>query len=282
LDVALHPDFKNNNYVYISYSGKGDDGNGTEIARGTFNGHRLSNVEVIFRVAPKTSSDYHFGGRLQFLADGTLILTTGDKYTHMKDAQSPDNHLGTIVRINDDGSVPSDNPFIGKADAKPEVYSYGHRNVQGIAVDPNNNNLWIHEHGPQGGDEVNLIEPGKNYGWPAITYGIDYSGDIISDKTEAPGMEQPVVYWDPSIAPSGMAYYDGDKFPKWQGNLFVGALAHMHLRRLEMKDNKVVVQEKLLEDLEERIRDVVTGPDGYIYILTDNDEGRVLRLEPAE
>ena len=190
------------------------------------------------------------------------------------------NHLGTIVRLNDDGSVPEDNPFAEKENYQPEVFSFGHRNVQGVALRPEDQSIWSHEHGPRGGDEVNKLMPGANYGWPSITYGIDYSGAIISEFTHAPGMEQPIVYWDPSIAPCGMTFYSGDRFPEWKGNLFVGALVQQHLRRLELQGDKVVVQEVLLKDMA-RIRDVRTGPDGYLYILTDERKnGKVLRIEP--
>ena len=281
LDVALHPKFEDNRLVYLSYAGRGAGGAGTEVVRGKLAGNRLVNVEVIFRVSPKTSGSNHYGSRLLFAPDGTLFITTGDRYNYLDHAQDTGDHLGTIVRVRDDGSVPDDNPFVGRAGARPEIYSYGHRNVQGIALRPGDNVVWAHEHGPRGGDEVNILKPGANYGWPAITYGIDYSGAIISDKTEAPGMEQPVVYWDPSIAPSGMAFYDGDRFPKWRGDLFVGALAHTHLRRLELDGIRVVKQEVLLEKLGERIRDVRAGPDGLIYVLTDSSDGQILRLEPV-
>jgi glucose/arabinose dehydrogenase len=282
LDVVLHPDFESNRLVYLSYASRGSGGAGTEVARGRLSGKRLEGVEVIFRVAPKTAgSRNHYGSRLLFAPDKTLFITTGDRYNYMRQAQDTGDHLGTIVRIRDDGSVPADNPFVGRSDARPEIYSYGHRNVQGIALRPGENAIWAHEHGPRGGDEVNIIRPGANYGWPAITYGIDYSGAIISDKTAAPGMEQPVVYWDPSIAPSGMAFYDGDRFPEWRGDLFVGALAHTQLRRLELDGNRVVAQEALLDDLGERIRDVRAGPDGFLYVLTDSRDGSVLRLEPS-
>jgi glucose/arabinose dehydrogenase len=212
-----------------------------------------------------------------------LFVTLGDRYALKEQAQSTASHIGTVVRINDDGSVPKDNPFVGKDGALPEIYSYGHRNSQGLALRPGTSEIWQHEHGPRCGDEVNILKPGANYGWPKITYGIDYSGAIISDKTELPVMEQPVVYWVPSIAPSGMAFYEGEKFPKWKGDLFVGALARTHLRRLRLEGSKVVEQEELLADLDERIRDVRMGPDGHLYLVTDDSSnGRVLRLEPAD
>lgn len=281
LDVALHPDFAANGLVYFSYSGRGQGGVGTEVARARFFNDALTDLEVIFRQAPKVPGGRHFGSRLVFAPDGTLFISLGDRGSYIQEAQNPENHIGAMIRLNDDGSVPADNPFLGRAGIRPEIYSYGHRNVQGMALRPGTDVIWSHEHGPRGGDEVNILRPGANYGWPAITYGIDYSGAIISDKTEAPGMEQPVVYWVPSIAPSGMAFYDGDKFPEWQGNLFVGALAKAHLRRLVLDGDKVVAQEPLLEQLYERIRAVRQGPDGYLYILTDSSDGQLLRLEPA-
>lgn len=280
LDVALHPDFAENALVYLSYAGAGDGGAGTEVARGRLEGMELKDLEVIFRAQPKTGGTGHYGSRLVFAGDGSLYISLGDRRSFMKEAQNPANHIGSVIRLNDDGSVPRDNPFLGLPGKRPEIFSYGHRNVQGMALHPDTGAVWAHEHGPRGGDEVNLLKPGANYGWPAITYGVDYSGAIISDKTAAPGMEQPVVYWDPSIAPSGMAFYDGHRFPQWQGDLFVGALAHLHLRRLELDGDKVVDQESLLVDFGERIRDVRTGPNGYLYILTDSSDGQLLRLEP--
>ena len=281
LDVALHPDFARNRLVYLSYAGRGDGGTNTEVARGVLNGARLDNVQVIFRALPKVSGTGHFGSRLVFAPDGTLFISLGDRRGQMAKSQSVADHIGTVVRLHDDGRVPKDNPFVGRNGAKPEIFSYGHRNVQGMALRPGTRAIWTHEHGPRGGDEVNILKPGANYGWPAITYGIDYSGDIISERKAAPGMEQPVVYWVPSIAPSGMAFYTGDKFPRWRGDLFVGALAGSHLRRLKLDGDRVTVQEKLLDDLGERIRDVRTGPDGYLYVLTDDSNGMVLRLEPV-
>lgn len=279
LGIALHPKFKRNRLVYISYSGRGEGGVSTEVARGKLVGSALQNLEVIFKAKPKTSAGHHFGSRLLFLPDGTLLVTLGDR-GDKDQAQNLANHKGVIVRINDDGSIPANNPFVGRKGVLPEIYTYGNRNVQGIALEPNTKRVWAHEHGPRGGDEVNIIKKGVNYGWPKITYGIGYSGAIISDKTHMKGMAQPVIYWDPSIAPCGMDFYTGDKFAKWNGNIFVGALAGQHLRRLVVKGDKIVKQENLLEGLGERIRDVQTGLDGYIYVLTDNAYGRLLRLEP--
>jgi glucose/arabinose dehydrogenase len=282
LEVALHPQFAENRLVYLSYAAQGTGGVGTEVARGRLDGDTLNDVEVIFSVDMKTPGSAHYGGRLAFAPDGTLFITLGDRYSYMKEAQNPANHLGALIRVRDDGTVPPDNPFVGKPGIRPEIYSYGHRNMQGIAFHPVTGALWTHEHGPRGGDEVNIIKPGANYGWPAITYGIDYSGAIISDKTEAPGMEQPVIHWTPSIAPSGMAFYSGDKFPDWHGSLFVGALAGTHLRRLTLDGETVLSQEVLLSDLKERIRDVRQGPDGFLYVVTDDAyNGAVMRIEPA-
>ena len=284
LDVTLDPDYDDNGLIYFSYAGGRPGNAGTEVARGRLDleAMALEDVETIFAVEPKTPGSAHYGSRLQFHPDGTLYITLGDRYSYMDEAQSVENHLGSIVRINPDGSVPEDNPFVGRGDAKPEIYTYGNRNVQGIALRPGTATIWAHEHGPRGGDELNILKAGANYGWPEITYGIDYSGAIISEKTEAPGMEQPVVYWDPSIAPSGMTFYDGDKFPEWRGDIFLGALAHRHLRRLEMDGDQVVGQEELLGELNARIRDVAEGPDGLLYVLTDASDGRILRLDPAD
>ena len=283
LDVTLDPDYENNGLIYFAYAGGRPGNAGTEVARGRLDldAMTLNDVETIFAVEPKTPGAAHYGGRLQFHPDGTLYITLGDRYSYMDEAQNLESHLGSIVRINPDGSVPDDNPFVGREDAQPEIYTYGNRNVQGIALRPGTTTIWQHEHGPRGGDELNIVKPGVNYGWPEITYGIDYSGAIISKKTEAPGMEQPVVYWDPSIAPSGMTFYDGDKFAQWRGDIFMGALAHRHLRRLEMDGDEVIGQEELLGELDVRIRDVVEGPDGLLYVLTDADNGRILRLEPV-
>jgi glucose/arabinose dehydrogenase len=281
LDIAVHPRFTENKLIYLSYAGEGDGGVGTEVMRAKFNGEKLENPEVVFRVAPKTSGGNHFGSRLLFAPDGNLIITLGDRYSYRDQAQNLSNHLGKIVRIRDDGAIPSDNPFNDQANARPEIFTYGHRNSQGIVLRPGTTEIWAHEHGPRGGDELNLLKPGANYGWPRITYGINYDGSVISEKKEAPGMEQPAVFWAPSIAPSGMAFYDGDKFPAWKGDLFVGALALVHLRRIRLDGRRVAEQEVLLDGLNERIRDVRSGPDGFLYLVTDDpSNGRVLRLEP--
>jgi aldose sugar dehydrogenase len=282
LDVTVHPGFASNGLIYLSYSADGPGGAGAEVMRAKLSGDRLEEGKVIFRVNPKTRGDAHYGSRLLFAPDGTLFATFGDRFIFRDRAQNVSDHLGTIIRIKDDGAVPDDNPFRGRADALPEIFSYGHRNTQGIALRPGTSQIWQHEHGPRGGDEVNILKAGANYGWPKVTYGIDYDGSVISRLTSLPGMEPPVLHWTPSIAPSGMAFYDGDKFPAWRGDLFVGALALTHLRRVRLDGDKVAEQEVLLPSLDERIRDVRSGPDGYLYLLTDDPRnGRLLRLEPA-
>ena len=281
LDVALDPAYATNNLVYLSYAEPGPGGGGgTAVARARLERNRLVDLNVIFRQAPKLNTFQHFGSRLVFARDGTLFITTGERDSRDQ-AQNLAVHLGKLIRINSDGSVPDENPFVGQGDAQPEIWSYGHRNMQGAALHPDTGALWTIEHGAQGGDELNIPQAGKNYGWPVITFGKDYSGASIGEGTAKAGMEQPVYYWDPSIAPSGMAFYTGDKFPQWRGNLFVGALAYELLVRLELDGEKVTHEERLLEDLGERIRDVRQGPDGLIYLLTDSHDGRLLRLTPA-
>ncbi|MFQ5625549.1 MAG: PQQ-dependent sugar dehydrogenase [Methyloligellaceae bacterium] len=279
LDVALHPDFKANRLVYFSFAEPGPGGQGTAVARARLEGNALKDATTIFRQKPKLSGGFHFGSRLVFARDGTLYISMGDR-GRMKRAQDRRNHQGTIARVNADGSIPKDNPFVNNPDALPEIYTYGNRNVQGMALNPWTGIVWAQEHGPKGGDEVNILKPGANYGWPVITYGIDYDGSIISDLTHKQGMEQPVLHWTPSIAPSGMAFYDGDKFPQWKGDLFVGALKDRHLRRIDLDGETVKGQEMLLNELRERIRDVRSGPDGYLYVLTDAPDGRLIRIEP--
>lgn len=282
LDVALHPLFASNRLVYISYNEPGPGGAGTAVARGRLDGMTLRDVEVIFRLLPKSATGFHFGSRLVFDRDGYLFVTLGDRGDRDR-SQDLGDHAGSVIRIHDDGRVPADNPFLDKAGAKPEIYSYGHRNIQGAAINPADGRLWTHEHGPQGGDEINLPEPGVNYGWPVITYGVNYGiGTPIGEGTSRPGMAQPIYQWTPSIAPSGMAFYDGNAFPAWRGDLFVGALKFRLLVRLEIDGNQVVNEERLLQGELGRIRDVRQGPDGYLYLLTDADDGRLARLVPAD
>lgn len=281
LDVALHPNFESNRLIYLSFAGEDDDGAGTEVARGRLDGHTLENVEILFRALPKSRGGRHFGSRLLFDRDGYLLITLGDRGDRPR-AQDIGDHAGSVIRINDDGSVPADNPFTNTPGARPEIFTYGNRNVQGIALDPSSGRVWAHEHGPQGGDEVNVLEAGRNYGWPVITYGRNYvTGTKIGEGTHKAGMEQPRHQWTPSIAPSGMTLYTGDKFPAWRGNLFVGALKYRLVVRLELDGENVVHEERMLEDVLGRIRDVRTGPDGYIYLLTDHGDGVLARLEPA-
>ncbi len=280
MEVALAPDFAESGELFLSYSCGTREANHTCLAAATFNGEALENTHEIFRVQPAKKGSAHYGGRIAFLPDNTLLLTLGDGFDYREQAQNTANHLGSIVRLNRDGSAPEDNPFVGQADAMPELYSIGHRNVQGILVD-DAGRVFSHEHGPRGGDEINLIEAGKNYGWPKITYGIDYNGSQISPYTELPGLEQPLVYWDPSIAPSGMTLYQGELFPEWQGSLLVSALAGKEVRRVELKGNTAGEQESLFTELGERFRDVRTGPDGAVYLLTDSPSGQLLRVAPA-
>jgi glucose/arabinose dehydrogenase len=281
LDVVLDPKFADNRLVYWSYSEPGDGGNSTAVARARLDDHRLADVQVIFRQAPKFASSAHFGSRLVFARDGRLFITLGDRFARKDDAQTLDNHHGKVVRIEPDGRVPADNPFAGKADAKPEIWSYGHRNVQGAAIHPATGELWTHEHGPQGGDELNLTEAGKNHGWPVITYGRNYgSGTKIGEGASRADVVAPLWHWVPtSIAPCGMAFLTSDRYPGWKGSLFIGALRAQVLLRLELDGRKVVKEERLLTSLAERIRDVRQGPDGWLYVLTDSNDGRIIRLE---
>lgn len=279
-DVVLHPDFAKNALVYLAYAARGEDGVGTELARGRLAEGRLEDVQVLFRQSPKGRTGNHFGGRIVFDRAGYVYLTLGDR-GEMPRAQRPDDHAGSVIRLHDDGRVPDDNPFVGKPGWKPEKFDLGHRNQQGAALHPLTGVLWTHEHGPQGGDEVNIIRAGANYGWPVITYGVNYGiGTKIGEGTAKPGMEQPIHYWVPSIAPSGMAFYTGDRFPRWKGNLFVGALRDQMLVRLQLDGEKVVKEERLLKNALGRIRDVRMGSDGLIYLLTDESNGVLARLEP--
>jgi len=281
LDVALHPRFAENGLLYLSYAARGADGVGTEVVRARLAGNRLENVQVIFRQSPKGNRGQHFGSRLVFDRAGFLYITLGDR-GEMERAQRPDDHAGSVIRLHDDGRVPKDNPFAGKPGWKPEKFTLGHRNQQGAALHPQSGALWTHEHGPQGGDEVNVIRAGANYGWPVITYGVNYgSGTRIGEGSAKPGMAQPIHTWVPSIAPSGMAFYTGDRFPKWRGDLFVGALKDQMLVRLKLDGEKVVREERLLQGALGRIRDVRAGPDGFLYLLTDESRGALVRLEPV-
>jgi glucose/arabinose dehydrogenase len=279
LDVLVDPDFAENRVIYFSYSEPGSGGSGTAVARAVLRDDGLEETKVIFRQFPKVDSRLHFGSRLALAADGTLFVTVGERGQRQL-AQDPGVNRGQVVRIHTDGSIPDDNPFVGRTGHRPEIWSYGHRNPQGAAIHPETGALWIHEHGARGGDEVNIPKRGGNHGWPVIAYGTHYSGARIGIGTSAPGMEQPIHYWDPSIAPSGMTFYTGDVFENWRGSLLVGALKFRLLARLTLKGTRVVGQETLIAEIGERIRDVRQGPDGYVYLLTDSRAGRVLRLEP--
>jgi glucose/arabinose dehydrogenase len=281
LDVALDPRFAENQMVYLSYSEPGDGGTaGTSVARGRLGAAGLENVQVIYRQVPKVSSGGHFGSRLVFGNDGTLFITQGDRFNQQPRAQELSSGIGKIVRINADGTIPRDNPFVGRGNARPEIWSYGHRNVQAAALNPETGQLWTVEHGAAGGDELNHPEAGKNYGWPVITYGRDYSGMPIGEGTAKEGMEQPVYYWDPVIAPSGMVFYRGDRIPEWDGSILVGSMVSRSLVRLVLEDGRVAREERYLSDLSERIRDVQQGPDGTLYVITDSSNGRILRVVP--
>ena len=281
LDVALDPGFASNRAIYISYAAVGDGGNSTRVARARLGDGRLEDLAVIFTAEPLVPSSKHFGSRLAFDPQGFLFITVGERGQGER-AQDLGDHNGSVIRLHPDGSVPADNPFVGDAGARPEIFSYGHRNAQGLAIHPETGIPWLQEHGARGGDEVNVVRPGANYGGPVITYGIDYYGAPIGEGTHKEGMAQPIHYWVPSIAPSGMAFYDGEAFPEWQGDLFVGALRSELLARLELDGERVVAEERLLEDALGRIRDVEVGPDGYLYLLTDESDGGLYRLEPAE
>jgi glucose/arabinose dehydrogenase len=279
-DVVLHPGFAKNQLVYLAYNGAGSGGWGTELMRAKFDGQRLIEPQVLFRLEPKSRGGQHFGGRIVFDRQGYVYLTLGDRGDKAR-AQLLYDHAGSVIRLHDDGRVPQDNPFVKQPAAKPEKFTLGNRNMQGAALHPKTGELWAHEHGPQGGDEVNVMRAGRNYGWPVITYGVNYGlGTKIGEGTHKAGMEQPLYKWVPSIAPSGMAFYEGDRFPGWRGNLLIGALRSEMLVRLELDGEKIVSEERLLKGTLGRIRDVRVGPDGYVYLLTDDSDGVLARLEP--
>jgi glucose/arabinose dehydrogenase len=282
-DVALDPDFAQNHTLYFAYFERRPNGQGLSVARARLEdgaSPKLAELKVIFRAQPETGPAINLGGRLVANNDGTLFVTVGDRFTERDKAQDLSADNGKIVRINTDGSIPKDNPFASRKGARGEIWTLGHRNPEGLAMRPSDGSLWDVEHGAKGGDEINLVKPGHNYGWPVITYGVDYSGEKIGEGRAKPGMDQPVYYWDPSIAPSGMAFYTGDLFPQWKGNLFIGALKFKDVRRLVMNGDRIVGEEVLLSNLNERIRDIRQGPDGALYILTDNAKGRILKLAP--
>ncbi|MBT5702176.1 MAG: PQQ-dependent sugar dehydrogenase [Gammaproteobacteria bacterium] len=279
-DVVLDPEFETNQIVYLSFAYGSAESNGTRIVRGELAETSIKNLQTIFTVHPLKDTPVHYGGKMLFLDDGTLLMTTGDGFEYREAAQDTFSQLGKIIRINGDGSVPVDNPFSDGGKGDPKVWSYGHRNPQGLALDQSTGKVYMHEHGPQGGDELNSIRPAKNYGWPAVSYGINYSGALVSPLTSAPGVQDPLTFWVPSIAPSGLAIYEGTAFPDWQGDLFVGALLDQEVRRIGIESGKVVSEEVVFSEIGERIRDVRSGPDGYLYILTDSVAGKLLRIVP--
>ncbi len=296
LDVQLHPKYAENGWIYWTYNAGVPGSYGTEVARGKLGGSkdepRMTDVQVLFKMDPKSEKPFHFGSRIVFDKAGYLFVTFGDRGDSpakgaTQNAQRLDTHAGKSIRLFDDGRVPPDNPFMNTPNAKPEIFTWGNRNMQGAALNPVTGKVWAHEHGPQGGDEINILSSGVNYGWPVITYGANYgSGTKIGEGTEKAGMAQPILYWVPSIAPSGMAFYgarsEGKPFPKWKGNLFVGALAKQLLMRVTLDGDKVVSQERLFENKLGRIRDVREGPDGFLYLLTDAAEGELIRIEPGK
>ncbi len=276
MDIILHPAYAENGWIYFSYSGITDGGNTTMVERAKLNGNALTDRAVLFTSAPVYRNGAHYGSRLA-IKDGYLFITVGERYSLKDSAQLLGNTLGKIIRIHDDGRIPADNPFVNRAGARADIWSYGHRNPQGLTFHPQTGELWEAEHGPQGGDEINLVMPGKNYGWPVITYGIDYSGMPIGDGiSKKEGLEQPVHYYKPSIATSGLIFYSGDVFNEWKGNLFVGGMALTHLNRLEMKDGKVIHEERLFKEMGWRVRSITQGPDGLIYIGVDG--GMVIKI----
>jgi glucose/arabinose dehydrogenase len=279
LDIVLHPQFSENRLIFLAYAGPGNGGKGTEVARARFVDGRLIDLETILVVKPKTPGGRHFGSRILFGPDGYLYVTTGERGIKNR-AQDLSDLAGKVIRITENGQVPPDNPFVGQSSVRPEIYTYGNRNPQGLALHPYTDQIWEAEHGPKGGDEINLLLPGSNYGWPVISYGRSYAGGKIGEGTSKAGMAQPLRYWVPSISPSGMTFYAGKQFPLWHGNLFLGALSGRALVRLEIDGTEIVHEERLLEGLGERIRDVRQGPKGHLYLLTDASNGALLRLDP--
>ena len=278
-DVTLDPQFAANQRIYLSFAYGTPEANGTRIVSGTLNGNSVEDVTPIFTVSPLKDTPVHYGGKMQFLPDGTLVMTSGDGFEYREPAQDTFNLMGKVIRINSDGSIPADNPYADGAQGHPAVWSYGHRNPQGLVFDANTGQLYAHEHGAKGGDELNRIQPGANYGWPAVTKGVNYSGAYISPLRSAPGVEEPLIFWDPSIGASGLALYQGDAFPQWQGALFVGTLVDSDVRKLTL-NGESVSEEILFTEIGERIRDVRVAPSGMLYILTDSDQGKVIRVVP--
>lgn len=280
LDVCLHPNFAQNKVLYLSYSGGTGADIATTVARAELSDSGLKNVTVIFRALPTTGGGLHFGSRIVFDRAGLMYVTCGERY-QMRRAQDLNDLGGKVVRLKDDGTVPPDNPFVGRQGVRPEIFTYGHRNPQGLTVHPGTGRIWEVEHGPRGGDELNLLKPGANYGWPLATHGVDYSGAIISPNKSLPGMEDPVRFWVPSISPCGLVFYTGDKFPAWKGSLFTGALSSYALHRIELDGETHRSEELLVEGRIPYIRDVRQGPDGLLYLVTHSDNGALYRIEPV-
>ncbi len=278
MDIVIHPNYDENRYVYLSLSVGTDDANALRVIRGRFTGTALEDISTIFESAPSKNTLVHYGARMAFLPDNTLLINVGDGFDLREQAQNLSNHFGSLVRVTDDGKVPQDNPFIGVAGAQPEIYSYGHRNQQSIAVERGSGKIYQTEHGPRGGDELNLIEAGKNYGWPVATYGIDYSGARISPYTSYEGTKQPLLDWTPSIGPSGMTIYDGAQFPDWQGDIFVSSLIYNKIIHIEMEDGAPQRQNDMFGEIGDRLRDIRTGNDGALYILSEGDNGKLWRV----
>lgn len=280
LEVSLHPQFAQNQFVYLTYSKSGERGNTTALARGRLQGNALTGVQDIFVADAWSQGPAHFGSKLAWNRDGTLFMTVGERNDRTR-AQDTSHHAGKVLRLRDDGTAPMDNPFVGRTGFRAEIYSYGHRNLQGLSLHPDTGALWETEHGPQGGDELNIIQPGKNYGWPIVTFGREYTGEAITAMPYKEGIETPVIFWAPSIGLSGMAFYTGDRFAQWKGNLFLGGLSGLQMVRVVFTDKGPVGREALLGALRLRVRDVRQGPDGYLYVAVDEPNGGVLRLEPA-
>jgi len=278
MDIVIHPNYDENRYVYLSLSVGTDDANALRVIRGRFTGTALEDISTIFESAPSKNTLVHYGARMAFLPDNTLLINVGDGFDLREQAQNLSNHFGSLVRVTDDGKVPQDNPFIGVAGAQPEIYSYGHRNQQSIAVERGSGKIYQTEHGPRGGDELNLIEAGKNYGWPVATYGIDYSGARISPYTSYEGTKQPLLDWTPSIGPSGMTIYDGAQFPDWQGDIFVSSLIYSKIIHIDMVDGAPQRQSDMFSEIGDRLRDIRTGADGALYILSEGDNGKLWRI----
>ncbi|MEX0780517.1 MAG: PQQ-dependent sugar dehydrogenase [Balneolales bacterium] len=276
-DIALHPDYDENGWIYITYANPGEEGGHTALMRAKLSGNSLTDQEVLFEANPFTTAGQHFGGRIAFDGNGYLFLSVGDRGDKEK-AQDRSTYNGNIIRLHDDGRIPSDNPFVNESNSKPEIYSYGHRNPQGMVMHSETGMLWTNEHGPRGGDEINIIREGLNYGWPEISYGINYDGSILTELNQMEGMEQPTYYWKPSIAPSGMAFISSDRYTGWKDNLFSGALSFQLVSRSVVHNDRIIHEERLLEGIG-RIRDIEMGPDGLLYIL-DESGGKVLRLYP--